>query len=253
MRVSLVALRSMAALAQTYRLSSAAAEQDTNRILLRTLSFNVFIMVVVLFFMLFTGQLAQPIMLVTVLCLCGLWVGLVAYLTIRRARRMLKNAVETFELTIDDQQITRTQREAPTIVVPRSAVKRISERAGQGFKIETANWNQCIWVPRELEGYEEVKTLLLASSPEQPKTMRHPLAITYGWSLLFVAGFLTVMYSQRKSVVTATGAAVLCFYIYYVAQLVRTWLNLSRPMKRILWVMFSPAIFVALRIAAVWR
>lgn len=235
-----------------YRLSPAAAEQDTNRMLLRSLSFNVFIMLIVLFVMSRNGQLAQPIMLVFVLCFFGLYTGLIAYLTIRRTRRLLKNAVETFELTIDDQQITRTQREAPTIVIPRSQVKCISEQAGRGFRIETANLRQNIWVPRELEGYDEVKTLLAAAT-EQSKTTRYPLVIMYGLSLLFVAGFLTVLYSHQRSVVMGVGAATLCFYIYYVFALIRSWQNLSRPMKRILWVMVLPAIVVAARMAAVRR
>lgn len=236
-----------------YRLSPAAAEQDTNRMLLRSLSFNVFIMLIVLFVMSRNGQLAQPIMLVFVLCFFGLYTGLIAYLSIRRTRRLLKNAVETFEFTIDDQQITRTQREAPTIVIPLSQVKRISEQADRGFRIETANWRHCIWVPRELEGYDEVKTLVLAAATEQSKTSRHPLVIMYGLSLLFVAGFLTVLYSHQRSVVMGVGAATLCFYIYYVFALIRSWQNLSRPMKRILWVMVLPAIVVAARMAAVRR
>jgi len=238
---------------RTYRLSSAATEQDTNRILIRSLSFIVICMLIPMFVMLFSGQLSDPTFQVTFLCLYGVVMAIMVGVAIRRARRMMKNAVETFELTIDDLQITRTQRECPTIVIPRAEIKRISERAGQGFRIETATVRQNIWVPRELEGYEEVKSLLASNAPEQPRTTRYPLAINYISSLVFLAGFLIVMYSQRKLLVTATGAAVLCFYVYYVFQLSRSWPNLSRTMKRTLLVSLLPVLFVASRIVSMWR
>lgn len=237
----------------TYRLSPAATQQDTNRILLRSLSFTVICMLIPMFVMLFTAQLSDPKFMVTFLALYGMVMAMVIGITIRRTRRMMQNAVETFELTIDDLQITRTQRECPTITISRGAIKRISERAGQGFRIETANVNQNIWVPKELEGYEEIKLLLLSSAAEQPKTMRHPVAITYASSLIFAAGFLIVMYSQRKLLVTTTGAACLGFYVYYVFQLKRSWPNLSRTMKRMLLVSLLPVLFVASRIISMWR
>jgi hypothetical protein len=239
-------------LSTIYRLSPAATQRDTNRILLRSLSFTLICMLIPMFMMLFAGQLSDS-KLMTFLALYGVVLAVVIGLTIRRTRRVMKNAIETFELTIDDLQITRTQRECPTMVIPRGDIKRISERAGQGFRIETAKTSQNIWVPRELEGYEEVKLLLLSNAAEQPKTIRHPLAITYGSSLIFVAGLLIVMYSQRKLVVTTTGAACLGFYVYYVFQLKRSWPNLSRTMKRALLVSLLPVLFVASRIISMWR
>lgn len=206
-----------------------------------------------MFVMLFTGQLSDPKFTTTFLAFYGVVLAMVIGITIRRTRRMMKNAVQTFELTIDDMQITRTQRECPPIVIPRGEIKRISERAGQGFRIETAKASRNIWVPKELEGYEEVKLLLMSSAAEQPKTMRHPVAITYASSLIFLAGFLIVMYSQRKLLVTTTGAACLGFYVYYVFQLKRSWPNLSRTMKRTLLVSLLPVLLVASRIISMWR
>jgi hypothetical protein len=68
-----------------------------------------------------------------------------------------------------------------------------------------------------------------------------------------MAGLLIVMYSQRKLLVTTTGAACLGFYVYYVFQLKRSWPNLSRPMKRALLVSLLPVLFVASRIISMWR
>ena len=65
-------------------------------------------------------------------------IPLIIWRVIRRTRRMLRNAVETYQLTIDDVQIMRTQNGCPTVVILRSEVQKISERSGQGFHIETA-------------------------------------------------------------------------------------------------------------------
>lgn len=237
----------------TYRLSPSATEQDTNRILVRSLSFNTAIMLIPFFVMLLTGQLSNPTVLITLLIVYSLAVPLLIWFTVRRVRRMMKNAVETYELTIDDLQITRTQRECPTVVIPRAEVKRISERAGQGFRIETASSRQNIWVPKELEGYEQAKALLLSSPAQQLKTTRHPLVITYTVALLGLAAFLVLLYSQQRSLVIASGAAILCFYIYYIFEVVRTWQNLSRTAKRSLWAMVLVLFIVISRVASVWR
>ena len=238
---------------KTYRLSRAATEQDTNRILVRSLSFTILVMLIPLFVMLFTGQLSDPRALITVLCGFGLLLAFVVYRIIRRVRKMMTNAIETYELTIDDLQITRTQRECPTMVIPRFEVKRLSERAGQGFKIETANFRQCIWVPAELEGYEEVKALLLSTTAAETRTVRHPLVVAYAAQVLMVVGFFIVMLSERRVLVTAVGAAILCFYIYYVFQLVRTWPNASRATRRALWITPLPALALVARVAGMWR
>ena len=236
-----------------YRLSPAATEQDTNRILVRSLSFTIGIMLITFLVMLFTGQLSNQTTLITLLILYSLLVPIVIWLTIDRVRERVKNAVETYELTIDDLQITRTQRECPTVLIPRAEVTRISERAGQGFRIETANSRQNIWVPKELEGYDEVKALLLSSAAEQLKTTRYPLVITYTIALLGLAAFLVLLYSHQRNLVIAAGAALLCFYAYYIFEVVRTWQNLSRSAKRSLWPMALVLFIVISRVASVWK
>jgi hypothetical protein len=97
-------------------------------------------------------------------------------------------AIESYELTIDDFQIMRVQRDCPTVTIPRNAVRKIAEREGQGFRIESDDSKLNIWVPRELEGYDAVKTLLLATSAAATSTMRHPAAKNYALVLLGLVG-----------------------------------------------------------------
>ena len=238
---------------KTYRVSPTAAEQDTNRMLVRSLSVSILIVIAVPFVMVYIGQLSKPQDLKFLLPLDALLIPYIIWNTIQRTRRMVKNAVETYELTIDELQITLTQRELPTSVIPRNEVQRITEQSGQGFRIETSDYKKNIWVPKELEGYEEVKALLLSTTPAQASTTRYPLAIAYGATLLTIAGFFIVMFSKQRMLVTAAGGAVLCFFIYYGIQLGRYWPNLSRQIRRQVWIIALPTLAVIAKIVAVWQ
>lgn len=238
---------------KTYQVSPTAAEQDTNRMLVRSLSVSILIVLAVPFVMVYTGQLSGPQDLKFLLLLYALLIPVIIWNTIRRTRRMVRNTVETYELTIDEVQITRTQRECPTIVIPRNEVQRIAERTGQGFRIETSDYKKNIWVPKELEGYEEVKALLLSTTPAQSSTMRYPLAITYSATLLVVGGFFTMMWSKQRTLVTTAGLVVLSVLIYSAVELARYWPNLSRQTKRTAWIIALPILAVLGRIVAIWR
>ena len=95
--------------------------------------------------------------------------------------------------------------------------------------------------------------MLLSTTAAQTSTVKHPLVVTYAAQVLMVAGFLIVMFSQRRLLVTAVGAAMLCFYVYSVLQLVRTWPNLSRATRRALWITPLPALALVARVAGLWR
>lgn len=238
---------------KTYRLSAAAADQDTNRQLVRSVSFTILIILIVPFVMVSTGQLHGTRDLIPIFVLYAFLIPFIIWRVIRRTRRMLRNAVETYQLTIDEIQITRTQKECPTMVILRSSVERISERAGQGFRIETAKRAENIWVPGELEGYEEVKALLLSTTPAEASTMRHPLALTYGYSVLGIIAFFAVMWSHERMLVTGAGLVVLCFFVAYTFQVARAWPNLSPQTKRTVWVIALPTLAVVARIVSVWK
>jgi len=59
----------------TYRLSAPAVERDTNTILACSLMFQIVVMLIPLFFILFTGQLSDPRILFAILAFWGLLMG----------------------------------------------------------------------------------------------------------------------------------------------------------------------------------
>src|SRR3954468_15802136 len=249
----LLTLVYLSTLTKTYRLSPAAADKDTNRHLVRSLSFSILVLLIVPFAMMTTRQFRGTRELILILVIEAFLIPLIIWRVIRRTRRMLRNAVETYQLTIDDGQIMRTQNECPTVVILRSEVQKISERSGQGFRIETAKRAANIWVPKELEGYEEVRALLLSTTPAEASTTQHPLALTYGYSVLGIMAFFAVMWSHERMLVTGAGLVVLCFFVAYILQVARAWPNLSRQTKRAIWVIVFPTLAVVARIVSVWR
>jgi hypothetical protein len=230
-----------------------ATERDANKLLMRTLTFQTLVMLLPLFVMLFTGQLSQPRVLITVLVFWALLLAFAIQRIIRRVRKLTRAAASTYELTIDDHQIMRVQHDCPTLTIPRDAIRKIAERAGQGFRIETADPALNIWVPRELEGYDEVKMLLLTSSPVETSTMQHPVAITYATMIASLIAFFVVMGTHNRIVVTLLGAALLAVIGWYFAYVVRVSANLSRSVKRSTWVVGLPALALIARIVSVWR
>ena len=237
----------------TYRLSAPAVERDTKAILMRSLAFQVAVMLAVLSYMLFTGKLSDTRVLIPMLGFWGLLTGFIIWRVIRRVRKIMTTAIESYELTVDDLQIVRVQRDCPTVTIPRSAVRKIAERTGQGFRIETDSSTLNIWVPRELEGYDEVRNFLLLTTGATASTTQHPLVQTYAISMLSLAAFFFVMNSQRPMPVTVVGIGLVGLYIWYIALFVRTRANLTRPTRNIMWVIVFLALLITLRIATVWR
>ena len=72
--------------------------------------------------MVYSGPFSGPRDLVFLLPLYALLILFIIWNTIRRTRRLVKNAVETYELTINERQIMRVQRECPTMVILRNEV-----------------------------------------------------------------------------------------------------------------------------------
>ena len=116
--------------------------------LVRSLCVSILILLAVPFVMVYAGQFSGPRDLEFLIPLYAFLIPVIVWNTIRRTRRMVRNTVETYELTIDELQITRTQRECPTMVIPRSEVQRIAERTGQGFRIETSDYREHLGAER---------------------------------------------------------------------------------------------------------
>jgi hypothetical protein len=136
----------------------------------------------------------------------GVFVATMVLYKVSKTRRFMQNAYSSFEFEIDGDLLTKKQKNTPTVTLLRSQVTRIEEFQGKGFRICTADRYRNIWIPMELEGYEELKADLL-SSPIDYRQQQRSWFLSY---LYFVALILlltiTVLVANKY---IAAGAAFL--------------------------------------------
>lgn len=101
------------------------------------------------------------VVLVAVL-VAGVMLTFVIWSSLRRTDRFLEEAYSSFEITDDDQTWTKKQKNTADVGLARSEVLRVEEWQGKGFRICTADRHRNIWVPCELDGYEQLKSEVLA-------------------------------------------------------------------------------------------
>jgi hypothetical protein len=82
--------------------------------------------------------------------------------SLRKTGRFLAEAYSSFEITADEQTWTKKQKNTPDVTLAQSEALRVEEWQGKGFRICTADRHKNIWVPCELDGYEQLKSEVLA-------------------------------------------------------------------------------------------
>lgn len=93
---------------------------------------------------------------------CAALLAVAVWRSVRRTSRFLDEAYSSFEITDDDQTWTKKQKNTPDVSLARSEVSRLEEWQGKGFRICTADMHRNIWVPCELDNYEQLKSEVLA-------------------------------------------------------------------------------------------
>lgn len=149
----------------------------------------------------------------------GLVVTILVFYHVTKTRRFLADAYSSFELTIEGDSITKRQKNTPDVTLLRSQVKRVEEYSGKGFRISTEDRSLNIWVPVELEGYEQVRAEILSLPVDYRKEQRSWMRSYLGVALL-LGLFLVQGIVPNKFI--AAGAAFLIstwlfriFYVYY--------------------------------------
>lgn len=88
----------------------------------------------------------------------GILLTVAVFWSSRQTTRFLDDAHSSFEIADDNQTWTKKQKNTPDVTLAQSEVVRVEELVGKGFRICTPERNKNIWVPCELEGYEQLKS-----------------------------------------------------------------------------------------------
>lgn len=137
----------------------------------------------------------------------GLVLGAIVLYMVSKTRRFLHDAYSSFEFEVDGDSLTKKQKNTPTVTLLRSQVTRIEEFQGKGFRICTADRHRNIWIPMELEDYDELKADLLSSPVEYRQQKR-------SWFLSYVQfAALIVLFALQALATNKYIAAAAAFLI----------------------------------------
>jgi hypothetical protein len=160
-----------------YRVSPQQAEVERKKVLLRSLAFGAVIAIAAAFFTPGTNTMDSRSTLLFLLFM-GAMLVFMTFRQMRLINRTVRNAIATFELEMGDVSLTKRQSDTETVTIGFSEITAIEQRPGQGTRIKTAQSNRHIWVPCELEEYEQTVEMIRQRSGAALKVQNYSLART---------------------------------------------------------------------------
>lgn len=242
---------------KTYRLVPEAFEQERSRL---SHSFYAAYLISVFAAMIFAGaryaEFKPGIPLLTTIM--GFTLALVftvclAFWAMFRSLRLRREEWMSYELEWHEDKVVRRLVDRHGLEIKRSEITGFDETAGRGFYIKTDDVHRYIFVPRALDGYEELKGELAKWRLFPAARARDPI-----WrSPFFVASacllaWFVLWFSVNKEQVLAAGFVLLVFLLSTFVAVVRSPRS-SLSMKRMSWIFLLVAGLALVRVAAVMR
>lgn len=173
-------------------------------------------------------------------------VGFRIYRVLKKQRALL----ETYTLTITDTIIGREQANTPTIAIPLNDVRVIEKRKNGGFVVRGNKNRDIIYVPAQLERYDELEAALNGIQPvmtgnTEPRWKRIRLLVP----LLLIPSLVVVFTAEGKFLVVLSGTAVLAVMGWSVYEGQRS-KNIDRSSKRQMVWAIALMVFVAVMVVA---
>ena len=140
-------------------------------------------------------------------------------ISIFRSLKRRKQIFESFTLSIDNNSIWRDLKNTPSIHLFRTEIEEINILPNKSITIKSKQKENLIWIPSQLEDFEELKSILSEIKPLK-KDASLPKKITRGWILIFLSlGVLAITFiSTIKWLVTLAGIALLSFSIWLIRE-----------------------------------
>jgi hypothetical protein len=194
----------------------------------------------------------NPIVLITIVSFFGVLFTFTIWRSLRKTNKFLNQAYTSFEIAVDEQAFTKKQEDTPDVTLARSEIRRIEEFRGKGFRICTEETNRNIWVPCELDCYQELKAEILAIPGVEQVSKSAAWLRSYaliGALLLLIA--LAILPGNKWIVVISN----FLLSLYFLAVPIRQYRNpnlTARTRRTFLW-MFIFGIGFLVRIIFVWH
>jgi len=166
--------------------------------------------------------------------------GIGTYRTLKRQKKFL----ESFSVTISDNEITREQMNTPPLTINFMEIKEISKFEKGSYMVKGAGRGDIINIPTWIEDREELEKLLQALAPIKVHT-KDPWHLKYRWVLSVIAlGLMLAVYFVDNEIVVGISGALLAGLIIWAIYFVLTSKNIPTNSKRRVWRYFLILAFV---------
>jgi len=140
--------------------------------------------------------------------------GAIGFLSIRS----IVKSIQSLQIIIDADRITKTQRGSNSITISKSQVSHIVDVPDRGLRIESLIPGDLIFIPKELASFEKVKAIIFQWQPPTVESNRLPLILLTALGSITLCGLLMIMKSTR---VYGFALFFLCMLISLVASAVQ--------------------------------
>lgn len=167
--------------------------------------------------------------------------------------KRLRTTWMSYELELGENVVVRRQAGLPDVEIHRSGVSAIKENPRNGIMIEADDPQACIFIPRALNHYEELRERLLEwkvfeDLPSRTRQSYMPLVAGLGVVLLVVA----VYASDHALIVFPAGTLLVLAMVWSLIAIQRN-PTIDKQTKRTSWLILSPILTVVLRLLALMQ
>jgi hypothetical protein len=239
-----------------YRMRPGSFEQEKHRLLTGLYAVYLIALVTVLMIGLrnleFTPgpHFVISLLVVTVSAVFTVSIG---FWSIFRSLRLRRRDWDSFELTLTEGRILQAMDAHTDLVLLRSDVTGFDETKGRGFFIKTDDGHCFIYVPAELDGYEDLKQRLSEWRAFPRPRGREPM-----WRSPFFVGSTCLLaccmlwISEKRQYVVAAAFVLTVFLLSTFIAVLRSPRS-SAGMKRMSWIYLAVALFALVRLFSVFR
>jgi len=157
--------------------------------------------------------------------------GIGTFRTLKRQKKFL----ESYSVTISDNEITREQMNTPALTINFMEIKEIVKFEKGSYAVKGAARTDVINIPNWMEDREELEKLLQALAPIKVYT-KNLWQIKYRWVLSVMAvGLMFALYFLDNKIIVGISGALLAGLVIWAIYFILTSKNMPTSSKRRVW------------------
>jgi nitrogen fixation-related uncharacterized protein len=220
---------------KTYRLKPEGVEA-----ILRQMKLTMMAMIVVVFGVFVSTIWRQGGRQPEFLIIIAAALPVVGWLLVRQIKRYRKSW-ESFQLIVGPDFIRREQAGYPPLEIRREEVRGIFEGARSGLVVRTMQIHKMLFVPKDLEGYEELRAQLQQWRPLEPATQQRLYwLVTAGAALAFVLAHFGTQYLKDPGLLILLHLIAAIGFLWTFVEMRRS-PQFDDRTRRHAWVLLLPA------------